>query len=676
MVEEMSRRRQAGKELMLLLKTLLAVGKISHQDFGVACWWADKAGVVGESFSKYGLRPGLQTGKYARNVKDNIKVPKLHETVSLPCKQSPKHPQYEYDFKMAMVHETLWEEVKETPDLLERTAQHEFPECYTSHPVTIACEAAGEPPPLALALYTDGVRYTSPLNSNTDSTTGIWLVNVLTKKRHLVCDLRGTRMCACGCRGWCTMFVALRFVAWCLESLASGQRPDVRYDGQTPPPDHPIWIRREKHGHNLKFRGAVCWLKGDWMDAHKTHGLPAVGSKNSPCPFCTCTSTDMHLHYDSLSLSGTSHAAVQPGDYESACNAREVPVRVNDEAARALLIGSCSYQKGDKKYGLTVIKDVPEFGLKSGDHAAPSDNFLIVRHLYTAPVGFTIMFWRAMTDSSGNRCGVAVHRNPLFKPSLGLEPVTSCAIDFMHTICFGTVQRLISCILWRGILGDVYKVGATNRDTLIESSVRRLRGDIFDWYFENSVPHEARLGDITAKMLGGDPGEFASDRFGGDSMRLKAHETLVLLPFAVGFVGRHSQIADQCHLLKAGEAMVDFLSILKREPMKVHSSKLQPLLDLMQLHLSRCELANLTFVPKMHFAAHLVCRTAGPDVELAGHPMHRCPPSSLPIPPSGSRHRSHSNHRSRSSHRTSTASTQPTTTTTKPPDPHTHTWDQ
>jgi hypothetical protein len=103
--------------------------------------------------------------------------------------------------------------------------------------------------------------------------------------------------------------------------------------------------------------------------------------------------------------------------------------------------------------------------------------------------------------------------------------------------------------------------------------------------------------------------------------------------------------------------MVDFLSILKREPMKVHSSKLQPLLDLMQLHLSRCELANLTFVPKMHFAAHLVCRTAGPDVELAGHPMHRCPPSSLPIPPSGSRHRSHSNHRSRSSHRTSTAST-------------------
>eukprot|EP00969_Alexandrium_andersonii_P324414 14334751-Alexandrium_andersonii.AAC.1 len=47
-----------------------------------------------------------------------------------------------------------------------------------------------------LSLYADTVRY-----SHTDSILGLWVVNLVTSLRHLVCVLRKRQACACGCRG-------------------------------------------------------------------------------------------------------------------------------------------------------------------------------------------------------------------------------------------------------------------------------------------------------------------------------------------------------------------------------------------------------------------------------------------------------------------------------------------
>eukprot|EP00959_Pyramimonas_sp_CCMP1952_P123033 2572019-Pyramimonas_sp.AAC.1 len=43
----------------------------------------------------------------------------------------------------------------------------------------------GRRPPLPLALYTDGVAYTSAISGRADSITGFSIVNVLTQRRHL-----------------------------------------------------------------------------------------------------------------------------------------------------------------------------------------------------------------------------------------------------------------------------------------------------------------------------------------------------------------------------------------------------------------------------------------------------------------------------------------------------------
>eukprot|EP00959_Pyramimonas_sp_CCMP1952_P470111 9496118-Pyramimonas_sp.AAC.1 len=84
-------------------------------------------------------------------------------------------PGYSRDLQVCLAHESLCEEIRETPWLQSRAAETHFPECYYAHPVYKSCMDSSHPPPVALALYTDGVRYTSPLNSNADTTTGFWL---------------------------------------------------------------------------------------------------------------------------------------------------------------------------------------------------------------------------------------------------------------------------------------------------------------------------------------------------------------------------------------------------------------------------------------------------------------------------------------------------------------------
>eukprot|EP00959_Pyramimonas_sp_CCMP1952_P155435 3252057-Pyramimonas_sp.AAC.1 len=55
------------------------------------------------------------------------------------------------------------------------------------------------------------------------------------------------------------------------------------------------------------------------------------------------------------------------------------------------------------------------------------------------------------------------------------------------------------------------------------------------------------------------------------------------------------------------------------------------MIDLVQLHLVRCELGGIAFVPKHHFAAHLADRTAfsSPKSATCYTPSHGATPNRL-----------------------------------------------
>eukprot|EP00974_Lingulodinium_polyedra_P057325 5515057-Lingulodinium_polyedra.AAC.1 len=80
--------------------------------------------------------------------------------------------------------------------------------------------AGGDTPVFPLALYLDGVGY-----QNRDSCLGIWVVNLVTNRRHLFSVTRKRDRCRCGCGSWCTLHALMSFTAWVVEVLATGRYP-------------------------------------------------------------------------------------------------------------------------------------------------------------------------------------------------------------------------------------------------------------------------------------------------------------------------------------------------------------------------------------------------------------------------------------------------------------------
>eukprot|EP00959_Pyramimonas_sp_CCMP1952_P038076 796690-Pyramimonas_sp.AAC.1 len=69
--------------------------------------------------------------------------------------------------------------------------------CYKEHKVVADNRMQRIPPPVPVGIYLDGVRYTSIVSGRPDSILGIWLINLLTSKRHLLGVLLGSDKCEC-----------------------------------------------------------------------------------------------------------------------------------------------------------------------------------------------------------------------------------------------------------------------------------------------------------------------------------------------------------------------------------------------------------------------------------------------------------------------------------------------
>ena len=114
-----------------------------------------------------------------------------------------------------------------------------------------------------LALFLDGVRYTSMIAGRAGTVLGFCLTNLVTEKRYWVGGVRSGDTCRCGCRGWCTLFPLLNSLKWMIAQLAQGKRFDRRHDGSAYDADDPLEQIRRTKGDRLGFRAAVIWVKGD-----------------------------------------------------------------------------------------------------------------------------------------------------------------------------------------------------------------------------------------------------------------------------------------------------------------------------------------------------------------------------------------------------------------------------
>jgi len=306
----------AAKQLIESLKGLYHTSSISAEAVCNITHWAGKAGCVGD-VAKYGRPPGTSASHCAR-----------HLDVVLGANE---YKRYEYDLTIPghlrehiargpvrvivyNAHEIIDEELRADPTLGTRLRELELPRAYYEHPI-VQRHGHGEVHPYGL--YLDGVAY-----SNVDTCVGVWIVNLISGKRHVLCSLRKRIICQCGCRGWCSFDALLRWLHWSFKALANASYPISRHDGPWTPDE--AW-RAAKGGQPILKPACCLQLKGDWLEFCERIGYFPCTSNIRPCLCCTCPK-DLLYAIDGLSMTSmpefwNPHTVV---DWDVACSRCEI----------------------------------------------------------------------------------------------------------------------------------------------------------------------------------------------------------------------------------------------------------------------------------------------------------------------------------------------------------------
>ena len=100
----------------------------------------------------------------------------------------------------------------------------------------------------------------------------------------MICSLRKSDLCQCGCRGLCTLQAVMRLISWSMNCLASGTWPEVRHDGS------PFEGWRADIGGTFLAEGrcgAVVEMRADLLEIIGALGFTQSWSDTShPCFLC------------------------------------------------------------------------------------------------------------------------------------------------------------------------------------------------------------------------------------------------------------------------------------------------------------------------------------------------------------------------------------------------------
>ena len=343
-----TRRATPADELISYCRILLLSRTITYKDLCIIMWWAGKAGV--HEAVRLGHNPDAPSGHFARHVKATLGV--FNETEHMYQFDIPGHAKADLSRSLHSVttfapHELLASDVVASPSLRvqldEAVADHQLPLAYYTHPVVQASADARVWP---ISIFIDGVPY-----SHTDSVVGWWLVNMVSGQRYLFACLRKRTVCKCGCRGWCSFYAMLRYVAWCLAALAEGTWPARRHDRKPWQPTDEA--RATKAGTPLGVKAALIHIKGDWMEFATTLGLPSWNDGLRPCFACNADRDSFHTSLGAGPLVFPFREN-QEGDYELACQRCEFYVVIPDQGTHRQIRGLLVYDKRNKAAGVEL----------------------------------------------------------------------------------------------------------------------------------------------------------------------------------------------------------------------------------------------------------------------------------------------------------------------------------
>ena len=589
-----------------MLVALKLNGTISAKTACIISFWAKRAGVRGAG-AALAMSPKNSGGKWSAHFDKVVGLDEAmaNETYAfdIPGHDRTTLGRTALNTHGNLVYHKLSEEIADCRDfelqLRNASSDAEWGPKLRDHPTA---NETTEGPVLPIGIYLDGVKF-----QNRDTALGMWLINLVTQRRHLLLCLRKKLMCRCGCRGWCSLFPAFQFISWLLGTLSSGRYPETRHDGTA-------WQEgsadADLAGSALGYKAAALIVKGDWAEFAHTFGFASWQSLEHPCFACFCkagSGGDID-RIDGISAHALPWRQKEPADYQEACQVCEHKIHVGDAATMQRIAGALKYDKKSNGFhGRCLAKSLLDLGLQKNWRLEPSqecpDVGLIDEWCVNFPTnGVELTFWDVTAE------GFARHRNPVFGPQTCLAP-THCIVDELHTMHLGVFQDFIGAAMWALINSEALDVRDAAQVTAEEHAtmaVQLLRGELMQWYKRQRATNPGRpcyeLQDLTVGMLGSKS---------KPTMKAKAGECGTMLYFSADMVEKHKdKLARGAFLVTAGRALVRYMEITRNAGLRLSEDDHKGLMACAVEFLSVREQAGICWKPKMHLMLHMLWQSA------------------------------------------------------------------
>ena len=536
-----------------LLLSLYYSGGLTAKALCTIFFWMFKAGLQYDSVRAVMFRPDAQSGHYQRHLDSVLGLRSESTTQSFYFMEVPMYSEAWMGRRLNRIpvfipHAELHEEMKESitfdDDLAHAISHRTMPPSYFNHTVVSGTTDRVAP----IAMYVDGVQF-----QKTDSVLGLWVHNLIIKKRHLICSLKKSHMCKCGCKGWCTLYAVFNFFRWSFSAAASGVFPAARHDG----PWSPIELGFALAGTALVYKMAVIQLKTDWAEVY-TFGLSTWKSLLFPCYMCYAESGgDVETITDAFAEE-LPWRDIEESDYETACTRCEVKVTATREQ-QCRLKPLLMYDKREQgSLGLSLSHAFAELGLIKGDRLEPVPDHPDVGEVLSKFGKFAVLalvFWRRGNETFVRR------RNPLF-----LVPGLSCELmlaDVLHCVWLGTAQAWLVAALFVLFDANVFQCDGPQevRDQL---SILRLRAVMGKWYSDcqRCGVDVTSIRKLTLSMLG--------NRRDHARQPFKAAQAKGFSPLVARLLEEHHIAGD---VLAAGQHLMAFSKIIDEQPVNFSSDE-------------------------------------------------------------------------------------------------------
>ena len=247
--------------------------------------------------------------------------------------------------------------------------------------------------------------------------------------------------------------------------------------------------------------------------------------------------------------------------------------------------------------------DYPKLNLKTGDRLEPCASLQDVgafEDISSFPC--QVLFWRASLAT------MATRRNPIFGEQTGCS--TKCiAIDILHCLYLGVMQRIVSELLWRLLDVNAWRVqgSVVNKHSL---SMNRLRHDLANFYEARSK--EARRGEGDGEELT-EVTDFQEKHLGTSqkhALKLKAAETWGVFRFMPSLLAERGAALGRERVLweRAISAFIEHMEVMRTSGRSMSASALQKLVDTFHTVIGCLKAMPYEFPwsPKFHLWAHLL----------------------------------------------------------------------